>query len=57
MSDFQKFKGAIKKLKTTRPFTEKFWKDVNTSIENRYKKCKEDDKKRNNIDMTKRFDT
>lgn len=57
MSDFQKFKEAIKKLKTSKPFTEKFWKDVNDSIENRYKKCKEDDKKRNNIDMTKRFDT
>jgi hypothetical protein len=54
MTDFQKFKDAIKRLKP-KQFTKKFWDDVNEAIEKRYSKCKEDDKKRMNIDMDKRF--
>lgn len=50
------FKAVIKKLKPTKPFTEKFWKDIENSKETRYEKCKEEDKKRNKTDWNKRFD-
>lgn len=56
MNELDLFKKAIKRLNKNKPFTEKFWTDVRESIESRFGKCKEDDKKRNNIDMNKRFD-
>lgn len=52
----EEFKKAIKNLKVNKPYTKDFWGSVNKSIEKRYEKCKQDDKKRTNVNMDKRFD-
>jgi hypothetical protein len=52
----EEFKKAIKNLKVNKQYTKEFWDSVNKSIEKRYTKCKQDDKKRTNVNMNKRFD-